>query len=111
MVKKADILLAVAIIVFSISFLLVTYMFSLDGSTVTVTVDNEVYKTYALNKDITETIKTKYGVNVICISNGKVSIASADCPDKYCVSHVQISENGQTIVCLPHRLVVEVEGD
>lgn len=92
-------------------FLLIASLNTFDGTTVTVAIDNEVYKTYSLSENITDTIKTDYGVNVIHINNGKVSIASADCPDKYCVSHVEISKNGETIVCLPHRLVVEIKGD
>lgn len=96
---------------FSALFLLIASLDSFDGTTVTVTVDNEIYKTYSLSENITDTIKTNYGVNVVHINNGKVSIASADCPDKYCVSHVEISKNGETIVCLPHRLVVEIKGE
>ena len=32
----------------------------------------------------------------------------ADCPDGYCKEQGRISGQKQTIVCLPHKLVVEV---
>lgn len=32
----------------------------------------------------------------------------ANCPDGYCEEQGKISEHTQTIVCLPHKLVVEV---
>ena len=34
----------------------------------------------------------------------------AECPDKLCMRQGAISRDGQTIVCLPHKLVVEVIG-
>lgn len=47
--------------------------------------------------------------NVIVIKNGKVSVTSADCPDQICVKQGAISEKGETIVCLPHKLVIEIQ--
>ena len=35
----------------------------------------------------------------------------ADCPDKVCVKTGKIKKPGQTIVCLPHRTVIEITGD
>ncbi len=50
-----------------------------------------------------------YGSNTIKIEGGGVTVTDADCPDGYCVSHVKISNEGETIVCLPHRLVIKIE--
>lgn len=47
--------------------------------------------------------------NVIDIKDGKVSVTSATCPDQVCVNQGEISEDGETIVCLPHKLVIEIE--
>ena len=35
----------------------------------------------------------------------------ADCPDGYCIRQGKITGKGQVIVCLPHRLVLEVTGE
>ncbi len=32
----------------------------------------------------------------------------ADCPDKVCVGMRRISKSGETIVCLPHKLVIAI---
>ena len=45
----------------------------------------------------------------VTIENGKADMISADCPDKLCVNQHAISSNGETIVCLPNKVVVEVE--
>ena len=47
--------------------------------------------------------------NTLVIENGKADMISADCPDKLCVNQHAISSNGETIVCLPNKVVVEVE--
>jgi len=52
---------------------------------------------------------TDSGKNVLVIENGEASIKSATCPDKICVSHRKISKSGETIVCLPNKVVVEIE--
>ena len=35
----------------------------------------------------------------------------ADCPDRLCVRQGAVSRVGESIICLPHELVVTVEGE
>lgn len=49
--------------------------------------------------------------NIIVIEKGKVSVIDANCPDKICVEHKEIDSVGETIICLPHKLIVEIVGD
>jgi hypothetical protein len=44
----------------------------------------------------------------LVIKDGKAFIQNADCPDKICAEHKPISKTGETIVCLPHKLVIEI---
>ena len=62
----------------------------------------------SLNDNITKKIETKYGTNVVSVKDKAVFVSNADCPDKICVKHREISRVGETIVCLPHKLVVEI---
>ena len=55
-------------------------------------------------------VRTHLGENIVAVSNEEVSVISADCPDKLCVKQGKVSKKGETIVCLPHKIVVEVEG-
>ena len=43
-------------------------------------------------------------------SKGKVWVEDADCPDKICQKHKAISKKGESIVCLPNRIVVKIAG-
>lgn len=49
--------------------------------------------------------------NTFRIQNGSADMIHADCPDQLCVNQRAISKVGETIVCLPHKIVVEVEGE
>lgn len=55
-------------------------------------------------------IETEYGSNLIRIENEQVAIIEADCPDKICIEPGFISKPGQSLICLPHKLYVEIEG-
>ncbi len=52
----------------------------------------------------------EYGRNMLRIENGTVRILEADCPRGLCVKQGEIRHAGQSVVCLPHHLVVRIEG-
>lgn len=53
-------------------------------------------------------IPGKVGKCILVISDGRADMESADCPNQICVHHSAISHTGETIVCLPNRVVIEV---
>lgn len=50
------------------------------------------------------------GYNLISVRDGSVSMEAADCRDQICVRHKPISKAGESVICLPHRLIVEITG-
>ena len=50
------------------------------------------------------------GYNVLEIEGGAAAVTEADCGDLTCVNTGAISREGESIVCLPYRLVVEITG-
>lgn len=52
----------------------------------------------------------EYGRNMLRIENGAVRVLEADCPRELCVKQGEIRHAGQSVVCLPHHLVVRIEG-
>ena len=82
-----------------------------EGNAVTVTVDKQLIGSYSLAEDRTVEIRTGEGgkeLNILVIRNGEAFVESATCPDGICASHKPISRNGESIVCLPHKVVVTV---
>ena len=83
-----------------------------DGDAVVVEVDGKPYGTYSLAVDRTVEIRTGDGgkdVNVLVIKDGKAYVESANCRDGICAAHKPISKQGESIVCLPHKVVITVK--
>lgn len=81
------------------------------GVQVRVTIDGEEYGIYSLYENQEIPIRID-GVtaNLLIIADGAADVTEADCPDKLCVHQKKISKNGETIVCLPNKVVVEIVG-
>lgn len=75
-----------------------------------VTVEGREYGIYPLTKEGTVNIELADGsYNILVIEKGMADIADASCPDKVCVRHKPIDKNGETLVCLPNKVVVEIK--
>lgn len=74
-------------------------------------IDGETIKTVDLNhtSDGEIEIDAKYH-NKIVVKDGKIGIVSADCKDNTCVRTGFIDTPGQSIVCVPSRLVITITG-
>ena len=79
------------------------------GAWAVVTVDGREVGRYSLSEDITVTIG-EADYNVLQISGGQAAVIEANCGDHTCVRTGAVSREGETIVCLPHRLMVEIQG-
>lgn len=80
------------------------------GTKIRITIDGEVFGEYALSQNQVIAIVGQQGSNKLIITDGSAYMAEADCPDKYCMEYRPISKQHEVIVCLPHKLVVEVLG-
>ena len=105
---RNDILLAVFVLVLAVALIIAYRAFSKSGTYAAVIIDGKVTATYPLSENAEHVIETKHGRNVLSIKDGKASVTDADCPDLVCVGHRAVSDAGESIVCLPHRLVIEI---
>lgn len=106
-----DVILVLCILVFAIMAFVLFFTLGDEGDFAVVTVDGNEVGRYSLYENITVEIPTAQGSNTLLIENGIAYVSEADCPDKICKAHRGISKSGETIVCLPHKLVVSVESD
>ena len=106
---KNDIILAAVLLSVSFAALLLLRP-GMSGSLAEVSVDGRPWAEYSLSEDRSVRIETEYGINVLEIKDGCVRISEADCPNRDCVRSGPASREGQLIVCLPHRLVVNIKG-
>ena len=82
-----------------------------DTSQVEIVQDGTVLYSLDLDSEEDQVIEVEYNgqVNRIEIRDHQIHVLEADCPDQVCVRHSAISRNGESIICLPHEVVVSIE--
>ena len=79
------------------------------ASTAEVTTDSGV-TTLPLNIDKSYEITSHGHTLIVQINGGTLAVTDSDCADKLCVKAGKISRAGQTIICLPARVLIEIKG-
>lgn len=63
------------------------------------------------SEHVSELAEKKFGdYNIFLCKDGEVRMLGSNCPDKICVHHSAVSAVGENIICLPHRIVIEITG-
>ena len=108
--KKRDVILIVSLLIVGIIALVIWhFIYSVDGKYVTIEQRDNLIGIYPLNVD--KEIKIEHRgevVNKIVIEDGYCYMEEAECPDHLCIKQGKVNKSGQTIVCLPNRVVVTV---
>lgn len=108
--KKADFILIAVVAV--IAGVLVFFLYGVNNSSgayVQLEIDGKTVETLPLDEDIVREIETDDGgYNVLTISDGEAVMSEANCPDGICTNHQKIHRNGESIICLPHKVVVSI---
>jgi len=107
---KNDILLVLAVIILGAAFLVYAEFFRPKGAEVIVSVDGVEQRPLPLSENNFVVIGDEEKYNVLVISEGEAYIEDASCPDHICVKSGRVSLEGQTIVCLPNKVVISIEG-
>lgn len=108
--KKRDIILIISLLLVGIIALVIWhFVYSVDGKYVTIEQRDNLIGIYPLNVDKEIEIEHRNEVvNKIVIENGYCYMEEAECPDHLCIKQGKVNKSGQTIVCLPNRVVVTV---
>ncbi len=108
---KNDILLIAALLALAGAVFGLLRLTRARGGEAVVTVDGQTVAVLPLAADTALTVGEDRGFrNTVEVSGGRVRVTDADCPDRLCVRQGWISYDGESIVCLPHKLVVAVRG-
>ena len=108
--KKNDVLLILGLLLCAVSL----WLFLRPGGTgayVAVSQDGIERFRLPLHQDQTMEISDAgLGYNTLVIEDGKAYIRDADCGDHTCIHTGKISREGERIICLPHKLIIEIIG-
>ena len=106
--RRADLIVIGSLLLLALVLWLVLGAFRTEGGEVVVRVDGVETERHALTED--GTFPLNGGSNILVIAEGQAWLSEADCPDRLCVRQGKIHYTGQSIICLPNRLTVTVEG-
>lgn len=65
---------------------------------------------YEASPDLASAVPAGGSYNLLAVCGERVWMEAADCRDQICVHHIPITGGGESIICLPHKLVVEIVG-
>lgn len=108
---RNDIILVAVVLIIAATGLLFFSMNKEAGSYVAVNVNGEQTAIYPLFTDTEVTVTTgenNENINILTIKDGKAYVSEANCPDGICAETRAAQYVGETIVCLPHKVVFEI---
>ena len=108
---KFDFLLGAVLLVAALCLFMVFKYVRKDGNYVQVKQGKNIVGTYSLMKDSEHEIKSFYGSNTLVIKDGYAYMSDSDCKDHLCEKMGHISNVGETIICLPNEVFVEIVSD
>ena len=123
LIKKADLILLAVLLVTGLTASFAVARSGAGGGQVVIKSAGQTIGSYPLGEDRTFMItkdgkvsdydktgsQKKAGYNILQIKDGKADMIEADCHNQVCVDHKPVSKGGENIICLPHKIVVEIE--
>ena len=109
-IRKADVILLIILVIVGLVCTVIVSRSGSAGDSVVIEQNGDLFATYSLNEDRTVTVEGAKTTNIVKISNGEVIMSESTCKNQVCVRHSAISRSGESIICLPNRVVVRIEG-
>ena len=112
MKKKDIIIIALALLAALALYLVSQVSLGAEASVVVVTVDGrEVLRKPLAMENRYEIAQDDGSLNIIRVEDGAVFMEEANCRDGLCIRQGKMRNGAKTIVCLPHKVVVQLKGD
>lgn len=110
--RNTVLFLIILFLMIGIGFLIQKHYLGKSGTRAIIEQDGETVAELDLTQD-TELVLNdgNGGSNTITVHNGQISVTDANCPDLVCVRTGAISQTGEVIACLPHKLIITISSD
>lgn len=105
--NKADLTLFFVLGMFS--FLLFLYFQEEKGTLANVYYDKELILQINLEKDETYTVMGANGEVTLEVKRGIIKVLEENSPNHICSKQAGISSPGESLICLPNKIVIEIE--
>lgn len=116
MAKKGDKVLLIVLLISVIGIFGYMYLSRLgkDINQAIIEVEGREYQVINLRpnnqKQIIEIRQPNGQLNIVEVEGDEIKMAEANCPDKICLLMGNIRLHGQTVVCLPNKVVIRIKG-
>ncbi len=109
-IKKKEVVIWILILAVILVYWIGMKQLQKEGNSVIVSIGDKTVQTVSLENNQTIQIEGEgeYWVK-LQIKDGMADVIEASCPDQICVNHYSISKEGESIVCLPAKIVIRVE--
>lgn len=104
--RKKEIIFITIILLLSTGWLFLQQRQKVAAGQVIVQLEGEIFGTYTLEEQQWITIKDH---NLLEINEGKIRMKEAQCPDQICVKQGWINKEGDSIVCLPNKVIITLK--
>lgn len=105
MLKKGDKVIIASVLGLIILSSALLFLGKADGRTVTIRENNKlIYKGSLYENKVIE-----LPGNTVEIKDGAVTVTKADCKNQICAKHTAITNKGESIICLPNKVIAEIE--
>ena len=107
-----DVFVVLAVVLLAVGTAALTWGADRSGGAVTAvfSVDGVESEPVSLEEGFSQTVSANGYVLEVCCSDGEIWVESSDCPTQDCVHTGHISRSGQSIVCLPARVIITLKG-
>lgn len=111
--KKGDLLIILLVMVAVLGYFMRDYLVPSQGNSLVIEVDGQFYQRVSLQEN------SHYPIHLpgerfmeLVVEEGRawVSEETVVCPDRICVKTGKISRPGESIVCLPNKVIIYIEG-
>ena len=106
---RLDVIVISAILFLSLVLLLIVTLSKEKGATVVVEIDGTTVATYSLDESGEYSLNG--GTNILVIEDGKAYLNYSNCPDHTCEKTGKIQYVGQSIICLPNKITITIQGE
>lgn len=114
--KKLDIIIIVSLLILSfIPSIIFSKSISenYNSTYASIKVNGKFYDNIPLSSfkgEKTFTIKSTSGTNDVLVKDNTIKIIKANCKDELCIKQGEMSNVGESIICLPNELIIEIKG-
>lgn len=106
---KGDFIVAIVILLLAALTVLMIFLQDSEKKYCTISKDGAIIETVELSEKQSKTVSVSGEYeNTVQIQDGRVCVSHSSCPNQFCVGSGWISHSGQSIVCLPNQVLIQI---